>query len=121
MAGYYVQVENALERFSERYSEAIAAVLDVIATFVGREQGQGPRNQPVDLIKAARLEGAQKRFEFRKRLFDRIEVRTVRGQESQPRASAFDRDADVGCLWTARLSMTTTSPRRNVGTRTWST
>jgi hypothetical protein len=87
-----------LERFSQLYGKAIAAVLDVIATFGGREQRQGQRHQLDDLIKGARLEGAQKRFEFRERLFDRIEIRTVRGEEPEPRAGALDRDADLRLL-----------------------
>ena len=47
---------------------------DVVRAFRRGEEGQRARDQLVDAIKTAGPRGAQERFEFRKRLFDRIEV-----------------------------------------------
>lgn len=50
-----------------------------------------------------------------------LKVRTVGLEEPELGADGFDRGAHAGCLWTARLSRTTTCPGHNVGTRTRST
>ena len=67
---------------------------DVVPTFGRREEGQRDRDKIGDLVKVARPDGAQKRFEFREDLFDRIEIRTVRRQKAELRAGPFDGGAD---------------------------
>ena len=48
------------------------------------------------MVEGARARGAEKRFEFRERLFDRIEIWTVGRQESEPRADGREGGLDVG-------------------------
>ena len=67
---------------------------DVVPTFGRREEGQGDRDEPDDLVKVPRSDRAQKRFEFCEDLFDRIEIRTVRRQKSEVRAGPFDGGAN---------------------------
>ncbi len=64
---------------------------DEVDAFGRREQLQRDRDEVDDLIEAPRSRGAQERLQLRKRHFDGIEVRTVRGQEAEARADAFDR------------------------------
>jgi hypothetical protein len=73
------------------------------------------------LIKAARSGGPEKRLQFGKRLFDGIEVGTVRREEADRRADRFDGRGDGRLFVTVRLSRTTTSPGGKVGTKTCST
>jgi hypothetical protein len=47
------------------------------------------------LVEGAWSRSPKERFQFRKRLFDGIEVRTVRWQKQDLRADGFDREADV--------------------------
>ena len=60
-----------------------------------RERGSGERG---DVVEGSRSRGAQERFQFRERHLDRIEVGTVRRQESDVRASGFDRRTHLGLL-----------------------
>ena len=60
----------------------------VVATFGGREESQGGRDQRVDVIEAARPRRSQEGFQFSEREFDRIEVGTVGWEKSELRAEA---------------------------------
>ncbi len=70
----------------------------VISTFGGCEEAERRGDERVDLIEAARPGGSQEGFQFGERLFDRIEVGTVRGEKSEVGADPFDRRADLGLL-----------------------
>ncbi len=63
---------------------------DVVSTFGRGEEFKGGRDQGVDVIERTRARGAEERFQFRERLFDRIEIRTVRRQESERGAGVFN-------------------------------
>ena len=82
---------------------------------------QRDRNELHDLVEAARSRGAQERFQFGEGLFDRIEVWAVGREKTEDAPAASIAARIAGCLWTAKLSSTTTSPGRRVGTRTCST
>jgi len=58
---------------------------DEVETFLRREESQRDRDELDDLVKAPRPGGAQKRFQFGKRLLE-IEVGTVWRQKPQLRA-----------------------------------
>jgi hypothetical protein len=73
-------------------------VSDIVPTFGRREEGQRGRNKRGDLIKAPRSDRTEERFQFRERLFDRIEIRAVGRQKPEARSRAFDRRADFGLL-----------------------
>lgn len=88
----------SLERFSFPYSDAIAAVPDVVRAFDGGEELERDPDQQRDLVEGPRAGGAQERFELRKHELDRIEIGTVRGQELEPGAGRFDRGADLRWL-----------------------
>ena len=64
---------------------------DEVRAFLRCKKPHRGRHQRDDLGKAARASGAKERFEFRKRELDRIEVGTVRRQESHVGARALDR------------------------------
>ena len=49
-----------------------------------------------DLVEGARTRGAHEGFQFGKREFDRIEVRTVRREKAQRRPGPCDRGPDLG-------------------------
>lgn len=70
-------------------------MLDEVHALGRCEQVQCEGHQLHDLVEAAGPRGAQERLELREGLFDRIEVRTVRGQESEtgpdPRNRGLDR------------------------------
>ena len=83
---------------------------DVIRAFGGREELERDGHERGDLVEGARSGRAQERFQFGERQFDRIEVGTVGRQEPELRADGFNRARTSGCLCTARLSRTTTSP-----------
>jgi hypothetical protein len=70
-------------------------VSDIVLTFGRREERQGDGDELADLIKGARSDGTEKRFQFREDLFNRIEVRAVGRQKPEVRARPFDRGADV--------------------------
>ena len=110
-----------LERFPIRCRHLATAMRDVVRALLGEEEGERGVDQRADLFKRAGTDGAQECLQSRKREFDRIEVGTVGRQEVQARPGLFDRRPDLGLLCTARLSSTTTSPGRNVGTRICST
>lgn len=67
---------------------------DVVPTFGRREEGERDTYEFRDLVKRARPDGAQKRFEFCEDLFDRIEIRTVWRQKSEVCTSLFDGGTD---------------------------
>ena len=69
---------------------------DVVPTFGGREEPKRRRDERVDVIEGTRARSAEERFQFGERLFDRIEVRTVRRQEAERRADTFNGRSDVG-------------------------
>ena len=68
----------------------------IVGAFVGQEEAERRGDQVADLLKAARAHGAQKGFQFGEGEFDRIEVGTVRREESQVRAGLLDRRPDRG-------------------------
>lgn len=70
----------------------------VVATLGGTEEAQRRSQERTDVIEAAGACGAEDRFQFRKHLFDRIEVRAVRGQESDRRPGLRDSGLDGGML-----------------------
>ena len=94
---------------------------DVIPAFVRLEELERRGDKRQHLIERSWSRRPEERFQFGERLFDGIEVRTVRRQKSDLGADRFDGVRTSGCLCTARLSSTTTSPGCNVGTRTCST
>lgn len=63
---------------------------DEVDAFGRREQLQRDRDELDHLIEAPGSRGAQEGLQLRKRHLDGIEVRTVRGQEPEARADAFD-------------------------------
>jgi hypothetical protein len=77
-----------LERFSQLYiSDSVAAVPNVVPTLIRREEREGELDEREDLIEGAWARGSEERFEFGKRLFDRIEVRAVgRQKPDRPRS-----------------------------------
>ncbi len=75
-----------------------------------------------DLLESTRTRGAQAGFLFGARVFDRIEVGAVRRKNHSCAPDLLrSLSRTSGCLCTARLTSTTTSPGRSVGTRTCST
>ena len=85
-----------LERFSHLYSDAIAAVADVICAFRWAEELEGDGHECRDLIEASGPSGAQERFQFGEYELDGIEIGTVRRQKSEVRSHGFDRPAYLG-------------------------
>ena len=71
-------------------------MLDVVPTFGRGKEGERGGDKSRDVIEGTRVGGAKERFQFGKRLFDRIEIRTVRRQKPELRAGPFDGRADVG-------------------------
>ena len=71
---------------------------DVVRAFRGREELEGDRHQRDDLVEVPGPGGAQERFQFGKREFDRIEIRTVGRQEPEVRAHGRECRADLGLL-----------------------
>jgi hypothetical protein len=65
-------------------------VSDVVPTFRRREERERRGDKRRDVIEAARAGGTEEGFQFRERVFDRIEVRTVGRQKSDLRAGGFD-------------------------------
>ena len=85
-----------LEQFSYCCSETIARVPDVLGTFRRRDGGERwPHGRP-QVGQRTRGDRPQVRFEFRKDLFDRIEVRAVGGQIAHLGARRLDRLAHPG-------------------------
>lgn len=83
-----------LERFSTLYSEPVAGVSDVIATFGGREQRECGRDERRDVIESTGSCGAEQRFQCGKRLLDGIEIGTIRRQKAERGADRGDRRLD---------------------------
>ena len=94
---------------------------DEIATLGRGEQVQSRGDERAYLIEGTGPRGAEERFQLREGHVDRIEVRAVGWDEAELGADGLDGGAASGCVWTARLSSTRTSPERHVGTRTCST
>ena len=69
-------------------------MLDEIQAFGRRKQLERDCDQFDNLVEAARSRCPQKRFQFRKRHLDGIEVGAVRREKSQPSADAFNRCLD---------------------------
>ena len=86
-----------------------------VATFGRREELQRRGDQRTDVVKRARAGRAEERFQFGEGEFDRIEVGAVGWEKPELGATASMAARTSGCLWTARLSRTTTSPGWNVG------
>ena len=71
---------------------------DVVTTFGGAEEAQRRPQERAHVIEAAGACRAEDRFQFRKHLFDRIEVRAVRGQEAKRGAGLRNGGLDGGML-----------------------
>jgi len=84
-----------LERFSQLYSEAVAAVPDVIPALVRREEVECCGDEREDLIEAAGPRRPEERFQFGERLFDRIEIGTVGRKKADLGADGFDGGANL--------------------------
>ena len=68
---------------------------EVIAAFGWREARDTLAEQRPEGLDRATARGAHQGFEFREAQFDRIEIRTVRGQIAQRRARGFDQLLDA--------------------------
>ncbi len=79
-----------LERFSQRRSDTIAAVPDVVGALLWREQREGGGDQIANLVKGPGTRGAQEGFQLRERQLDRVEVGTIGWKEADPPAGRFD-------------------------------
>jgi len=66
--------------------------------FVGREELERDRDEAADLLEVAWTGGTQERFQFGERQLDRIEVRTVRREESNEGAHVLDRGLHLRLL-----------------------
>lgn len=64
---------------------------DEVEALLRGEERQRDRDELEDLIEAARARRAQKGFQLRECLFDRIKVRAVGRQKTEPCADTFDR------------------------------
>jgi hypothetical protein len=64
---------------------------DEIPTLIWRKQLERDRHELDDVVEAAWPHCPQKRLQLRERHFDRIEVGTVRREESEPSTGAFNR------------------------------
>ena len=71
---------------------------DEVGAFLRREEAERGGDEGDHLVEAARPCGTEERLQFRKRQLDGIEVGTVRREESQVRASAFDGGPHGGLL-----------------------
>lgn len=87
----------------------MTAVSQGIAIFRRGEELERRCAQGGEVIEGARPRGAQKRFQFGEREFDRIEIGTLGRQKAEVGANLLNGGADLRCLWTARSSSTTTS------------
>ena len=63
---------------------------DEVSAFGRREELQRDGDQVADVVKGPGTGGAEKRFQFRERQFDRIEVGTVGRKEAELGADGFD-------------------------------
>jgi hypothetical protein len=71
---------------------------NVIRALVGHEEDEGCGHQLADVVECARTRRAEERLQFRERLFDRIEVRTVGWEKSQERPGLLNCHAYLGLL-----------------------
>ena len=69
---------------------------DVVCALVRQEEAERGRHQLAHVVEGAWAERAEEGLQFGERLFDRIEVRTVRRQKSQLRSGVLNRRADFG-------------------------
>ena len=88
----------ALERFSQRCSDAVAAVPDEVEALARGKELQRDRDELDDLVEVARARGPQKRLQLRKRKFDRIEVGTVGRQKAETGADPLNGGLHVRLL-----------------------
>jgi hypothetical protein len=68
---------------------------DVVRALVRHKQSERRRHQLTDVLERAWAERAEERFQFGKRLFDRIEIRAVGRQKSQDGSRLLDGGADL--------------------------
>jgi len=61
-----------------------------VGAFIGAEELQGGGDQRAGLFKCARTRGAEERLQFGEGQFNRVEVWTVRRQESEERSSRLN-------------------------------
>ena len=69
---------------------------DVIAAFARGVEAERGGHELADLVESARTRGAHEGFQFGKREFDRIEVRTVRREKAQRRSGPCERGPNLG-------------------------
>ena len=69
----------------------------VVRAFVWGEEVDRRGDEVADVLEVSWPRGAQERFQFGEREFDRIEIRTVGREESQVRARALDGEPTSGC------------------------
>ena len=69
---------------------------DVIAAFDRGVEAERGGDELADVVKGARTRSAHERFQFGKREFDRIEVRTVGWEKAQRSPGSFNRGPDLG-------------------------
>lgn len=84
---------DSLEQFPLGRSDAVAAVAQVGGAFGGREEAECGGYERHHLIEVTRPRRAEEGLQFRKREFNGIEVRPVRGQKAEVGAGLFDRRA----------------------------
>ena len=94
---------------------------DEVATFGRAEKMQRCGDERAHVIEGARACRSEEGLQFGEGEFDRIEVGAVRREKPELGADGVDGGADLRLFMDRGLSSTTTSPGRNVGTRTCST
>ena len=92
-----------------------------VRAFLWGEESDRGRDEVDDLVEGAWACRAEKRFQFRKRQLDGIEVRAVRRQKSDEGSGAFDGGVCVRVFVDGEVIEDATSPGRSVGTSTCST
>jgi len=71
---------------------------DVVCAFIRPEEREGRRHQIADVVEGAWPRGAEERFQFGERHFDRIEVGTIGRKKAQLRARLLNGRAHLGLL-----------------------
>ncbi len=99
----------------------ISGCVEEVGAFGGEEAVDDVADALDKRVDGARWLLAQKRFELREGLLDRVQVGAVGRQVEDLGAAGGDDLADPATLWAGKLSSTTTSPRRRVGASTWRT
>ena len=98
----------------------IACLDKVVAALACGDGVEDVGDRGADGVRGAGCGLAEPMLELGEELLDRVEVGGVLRQQEEPRTDGADGAPDRGAL-EPRLSMTTTSPGRSVGTRTRST